>query len=84
MLAKIKAAYGVMQAGKSVADPALWKGRQITASAITTILWAVVRFAEAFGFPVPIDGEVIDALAVVILWAVNFVLTLATTKKAVL
>ena len=84
MFDKIRAGYAVLQAGKSVADPALWKKRQITTTALTAVIWAAVQAAAAFGINVPVDTETVDGLAVAVIAVVNFVLTIATTKKAVL
>jgi hypothetical protein len=81
MFSKIKAFWGLMQAGKRVSDPALWKARQITATAVTAVLWALVHTAEALGMAIPLDSETADGLAVGIISVVNFVLTLATTNK---
>jgi hypothetical protein len=81
MLRKIKSFWGLLQAGKRVSDPALWKARQITVTAVTAVLWALVHVAESMGVSIPLDTETADGLAVGIISGVNFVLTLATTNK---
>lgn len=81
MIAKLKSAYQLMQAGKVVADPAKWKKRQITSSMLVAVIWAAVQAANAFGVEVPVDEQTVDSIAVGILSVVNLVLTVATTDK---
>lgn len=66
--------------GAAVADPALWKTRQITATVMTGLIVAVVAALNAFGVQVPIGDGDIEPLAVAILVVVNTVLTLTTSK----
>ena len=81
MIDKLKAAWALMQAGKVVSNPALWKTRQITATALTAVLWSAINALSAWGYHVPVDQETVDAAAVAVIAGVNFVLTLATTDK---
>lgn len=78
---KIKALWALLQAGKMVNDPAKWKKRQISASAITVVLWSALEAAKVYGYDLAISEEVVDSVAVAILGIVNFVLTVTTTEK---
>ena len=81
MIKKAKAAIALLQKGKAVSDPAKWKSRQMTATALTGVIWAVIQVAEAFGYAVPVDEATVDSVAVGILALVNWVLTLSTSEK---
>jgi hypothetical protein len=81
MLKKAKAAYTLLQKGKAVSDPAKWKARQITATMLTGAVWAAIQAAEAFGYAIPIDEATVDSVAIGVLAAVNWVLTLSTSEK---
>ena len=81
MFAKVKTAFSLIKKGKAVADPAKWKSRQITATALTGVLWAAIQTAEAFGYAIPVDEATVDSVAVGVLAAVNWVLTLSTSEK---
>ena len=81
MIKKAKAAFTLLQKGKSVSDPAKWKSRQMTATAITGVFWAAIQAAEAFGYALPVDEATVDAVAVGTLALVNWVFTLSTSEK---
>ena len=81
MIKKIRAAITLLKKGQAVADPAKWKGRQITATALTGAIWAALQAAEAFGYAVPMDEATVDSIAVGVLALVNWVLTLSTSSK---
>ena len=81
MIKKITASMTLLKRGKSVADPAKWKSRQITATVLTGIIWSAINAAEAFGYAIPVDSETVDAVAVGFLALVNWMLTLSTSKK---
>ncbi len=81
MIKKAKAAITLLQKGKSVSDPAKWKSRQITATALTGVFWAAIQAAEAFGYVLPVDEATVDAVAVGTLALVNWVFTLSTSEK---
>ena len=81
MIKKAKAAITLLQKGKSVSDPAKWKGHQITATALTGVIWAAIQAAEAFGYEIPIDEQTVDSVAVGVLALVNWLLTLSTSEK---
>ncbi len=81
MIKKAKAALTLLQTGKAVSDPAKWKSRQITATALTGVFWAAIQAAEAFGYALPVDEATVDSVAVGVLALVNWVLTLSTSEK---
>ena len=81
MIKKAKAAITLLQKGKAVSDPAKWKARQITATALTGVFWAAIQAAEAFGYAIPVDEATVDAVAVGTLALVNWVFTLSTSEK---
>ena len=81
MIKQIRSAYKLLKKGQAVTDPAKWKNRQITVTAITGAIWAAIQVAEAFGYAIPLDDQTVDAVAIGILSVVNWVLTLSTTKK---
>ena len=81
MIKKAKAAFTLLQKGKAVSDPAKWKSRQMTATALTGVFWAAIQAAEAFGYALPVDEATVDSVAVGVLALVNWVLTLSTSEK---
>jgi len=81
MIDKIKAVLGLFRAGRRVADPALWKTRQITTSVLVAAIWSAIHAAGAMGITVAVDAETVDAVAVAVLAVVNCVLTVTTTDK---
>ena len=81
MIKKAKAALTLLQKGKAVSDPAKWKSRQITATALTGVFWAAIQAAEAFGYAIPVDEATVDAVAVGTLALVNWVFTISTSEK---
>jgi len=81
MIKKAKAAFTLLQKGKAVSDPAKWKSRQMTATALTGVFWAAIQAAEAFGYAIPVDEATVDAVAVGTLALVNWVFTLSTSEK---
>ena len=81
MIKRAKAAYTLLQKGKAVADPAKWKSHQITATALTGVIWAALQVAEVFGYAIPVDEQTVDSIAVGMLALVNWVLTLSTSEK---
>ena len=81
MIAKMKALMALLKKGRSVSDPAKWKSRQITATALTGAIWAAIQASEAFGYAIPIDEATVDSVAVGVLAIANWVLTLSTSEK---
>ena len=81
MIRKAKAAFELLKKGKAVSDPAKWKSRQITATALTGAIWAAIQAAGVFGYAVPVDEAAVDSIAVGVLALVNWLLTLSTSEK---
>lgn len=80
-LNKISAIWNLFRQGQCVADPAKWKGRQITATVLGVFLLGIVNLLAAFGYSIPIDVETANAIAAGIIAVVNTVLTITTTEK---
>lgn len=78
---KLMSIVDVLQKGKAVADPMLWKNRQVTTTVIVAIIFAVINLLALFGYSVMIDVETANIVATVIIAVVNIVLTYATSDK---
>lgn len=81
MLDKVKALWGLFKQGQAVADPKLWKERQIKATVLAAVLLAIVNVVKAFGYEIPIDTETANSIAAGIIAAVNVVFTITTSEK---
>lgn len=81
MIKKITTALNVLKKGQVVADPAKWKGRQVTTTVLVSFLWAVIEAARAFGYEIPVDAEAVDSIAVGVIAVVNVMLTYTTSDK---
>jgi len=77
-MSKLGAILTLLQKGSMVADPALWKGRQITATVLTSLLWAGLKLA---GLDEQVGSETVDAIALGIIGVSNVILTITTTTK---
>lgn len=71
----------VFKLGQVVLDPKKWKTRQITATAITALIWAVLDMSRAYGFDIAVSEDIIDGVAIALLGVVNLVFTVTTTDK---
>lgn len=80
MFDKIKAGWALFHEGQAVADPAKWKNRQITATALGAVFIGIVQLAKAFNYDIPLDPGTATTIAAGIISATNFVLTLTTSK----
>lgn len=80
-MGKITALWALFRQGQSVADPKLWKERQITATVLAGVLVALVNVAHAFGLEIPLDMDTANAIAAGVLGVWNVALTYATTDK---
>lgn len=78
---RLSAIFGFLYQGASVADPALWKNRQITVTILSGVIVAALSVLRSFGVDVPLTDADISSIAVTILVVVNTVLTLTTSKK---
>lgn len=74
----------VLQKGKSLKDPAVWKNRTIFLNTITVILFAAVASARALGVEIPLTDEELSQLAisiVILVGVFNNYETLGTSDK---
>lgn len=78
---KIKAFWDLFKAGQSVAEPAKWKSRQVTATVLAAVILAVVNLLAAFGVMIPVDTETANLIAGGLIAIVNVILTITTTEK---
>lgn len=80
-LNKLASAIDLFRKGKEVANPELWKTRQVTVTALGAVIVAGVNTAAAFGYSVPIDVDTANTISVGIISLFNMVMTYVTTKK---
>lgn len=73
--------FNVFSAGKMVADPVLWKKRQISANTIGVLLTAGVSLLSAAGVNLPVSQTDIYEVSAGVLAIANVGLTIATTEK---
>jgi hypothetical protein len=78
---RLTALITLFRRGSMVADPALWKTRQIEATSVAAVIVAALHALEAFGYALPMDADTATAVAVGLIALVNWVLTLTTTDK---
>lgn len=77
---KLLALFSLFRQGVAVADPALWKGRQLTATLILPLVGAAVSAARVYGVNVPLNDAEVAQLTGAAVAAVNLVLTVTTSK----
>lgn len=78
-MTKLLLFFRALRAGESLTDPATWKNRQLSTTAILAILYLLVTF-----LPVPLAPDDINAIAgglSLIGGSINAYLTVATTEK---
>lgn len=78
---KLLALLDLFRKGNAVADPALWKSRQIKATLLLPTFGALVAVLRAFGLEVPLDDTQITQLVTGLVVLLNLLLTLTTTDK---
>lgn len=85
MLRRIKAFWELLQAGKTVGNPATWKQRQIGVSAIHGLLWAAITaWAVTTGSGLEISEEALNGISVALLTAVPALIELFTITVTVI
>jgi hypothetical protein len=73
-----------MRKGTQLANVETWKNRTVAVNAVAALGGAILGIANALGYPIPLDAEQVDALAVVLVTVVglfNGWSTLATSTK---
>ena len=80
-MGKLAALWNLFRKGDAVSDPAKWKNRQITATMLGGLIFALLNVAKNFGYDLQIDEGAAQAVAVGALVIVNGVLTLTTSTK---
>lgn len=78
---KLLALLDLFRKGNAVADPALWKSRQIKATVLLPTFGALIAVLRAFGLEVPLDDTQITQLVTGLVVLLNLLLTLTTTDK---
>lgn len=78
---KLIALLDLFRKGNAVADPALWKSRQIKATLMLPVFGALVAVLRAFGLEVPLDDTQITQLVTGLVVIINLLLTYSTTDK---
>lgn len=80
-LNKVASVIDLFRKGQSVANPEKWKNRQVTTTVLATVIIAGANTATAFGYPVPVDMDTANTLAVGLISIFNAVMTYVTTDK---
>ena len=78
---KLLALLDLFRKGNAVADPALWKNRQIKATLLLPTFGALIAVLRAFGLEVPLDDTQITQLVTGLVVLLNLLLTYSTTDK---
>lgn len=78
---KLLALLTLFRKGNAVADPSLWKKRQVEATMLGGVIVALIQVLQAFGVHFPISPDDATAIAAGIIVLVNGVLTFTTTDK---
>ena len=78
---KLLALLDLFRKGNAVADPALWKSRQIKATLLLPTFGALIAVLRAFGLEVPLDDTQITQLVTGLVVLLNLLLTVSTTDK---
>ena len=78
---KLFALLTLFRKGNAVADPSLWKKRQVEATMLGGVIVAGIQVLQAFGVDLPITADDATALAAGLLVLINTCLTYVTTDK---
>ena len=79
-MGKLASLWNLFRKGDAVSDPTKWKNRQITATMLGGLIFAVLNVAKTFGYDLQIDEGAAEAVAVGALVLINGVLTVTTSK----
>lgn len=78
---KLFALLALFRKGNAIADPEIWKKRQVEATMLGGVIVALIQVLQAFGVSLPITADDATALAAGLLVLVNTCLTYVTTDK---
>lgn len=84
MIKEFKAFFELFKRGKELANPAVWKNRQIAGNAVIGLLSAGLVIGGGFGMDVAVDQQTINAAGAgiaAIVGIINAILTAITSKK---
>ena len=77
---KLMSLLALFRQGSAVANPKMWKERQITATVLAGAILALINVLAVFGVSVPIDVGTANAIAAGLIAVVNVVLTVTTSN----
>ena len=80
-LTKLASVIDLFRKGQVVANPEKWKNRQVTATVLGAVIVAGANTATAFGYPIPVDIDTANTIAVGLISVFNAVMTYVTTDK---
>lgn len=80
-LIKIASVIDLFRKGNEISNPEVWKNRQVAGTVLGAVIVAGANTATAFGYPVPVDVDTANTIAVGVISAFNMVMTYITTKK---
>lgn len=79
---KLMAFLSLFRKGQQIANPTLWKSRQITGTMVGVFLIALAQAASAMGYSLPLDEGTAATIGAGIVGMYNLVLTIITSRKA--
>lgn len=80
-MSKLLALFDLFRKGSVVADPALWKRRQIAASVLLPVFGSALAVARVFGCEIPVSDEQVAQVVGGLVVVINVVLTFTTSDK---
>ena len=80
-LIKIASVIDLFRKGQVIVNPEKWKNRQVTATILGAVIVAGANTATAFGYPIPVDIDTANTVAVGLISVFNALMTYITTDK---
>ena len=80
-LIKVASVFDLFRKGKEVSNPEVWKNRQVAGTVLGAVIVAGANTATAFGYPIPVDIDTANTIAVGLISVFNTVMTYITTTK---
>lgn len=77
---KMLAFFDLFRKGSEVANPALWRSRQVTGTMLAGVIGAAVHVLELSGVGLPVVAANVDLIAGALVTVYNVALTVATSK----